>query len=57
MVFHGFPWFSINFQHLRYIPGTVVWLHRVRGHLEAAVVPCTLPPLRRIILDKRSRDL
>ncbi|CAK8993723.1 unnamed protein product [Durusdinium trenchii] len=36
-----------------YIPGNVVWLHRVRGHLEAALVPCTAAPLRRLLLDKR----
>ena len=27
--------------------GSVVWIYRVRGHLEASLVPCTLPPLRR----------
>eukprot|EP00913_Durusdinium_trenchii_P031816 g29795.t1 len=36
-----------------YIPGNVVWLHRARGHLEAALVPCTAAPLRRLLLDKR----
>jgi len=36
-----------------YVPGNVVWIYRVRGHLEASVVPCTLPPLRRLLLDKR----
>ncbi|CAK8993778.1 unnamed protein product [Durusdinium trenchii] len=33
--------------------GNVVWLHRARGHLEAALVPCTAAPLRRLLLDKR----
>jgi len=36
-----------------FIPGSVIWIHRVHGHLEAAFVPCDLPALRRIILDKR----
>ncbi|CAE8643025.1 unnamed protein product [Polarella glacialis] len=36
-----------------YVPGNCVWIYRVRGHLEASVVPCDLPPLRRLILDKR----
>lgn len=39
-----------------YIPGSVVWIYRVRGHLEASLVPCTLPPLRRLLLDKRMFD-
>lgn len=36
-----------------FVPGNVVWIHRVHGHLEAAVVPRDLPLLRRIIIDKR----
>ncbi|CAJ1381891.1 unnamed protein product, partial [Effrenium voratum] len=36
-----------------YIPGSVVWIHRVRGRLDAALVPCTAAPLRRLLLDKR----
>ncbi|CAE7771860.1 unnamed protein product, partial [Symbiodinium pilosum] len=36
-----------------YVPGNVVWIHRVCGHLEAAVVPCGIKPLRRLVLDKR----
>jgi len=36
-----------------YVPGNVVWIHRVCGHLEAALVPCGIKPLRRLVLDKR----
>ncbi|CAE7943059.1 unnamed protein product, partial [Symbiodinium necroappetens] len=36
-----------------YVPGNVVWIHRVCGHLEAALVPCGIRPLRRLVLDKR----
>merc|ERR1712232_459318 len=36
-----------------FVPGSIVWIHRIDGHLEAAVVPCDLPSLRRIIIDKR----
>ncbi|CAE7246392.1 unnamed protein product [Symbiodinium natans] len=36
-----------------YVPGNIVWIHRVCGHLEAALVPCGIRPLRRLVLDKR----
>lgn len=36
-----------------FVPGSIVWIHRVSGHLEARVVPCDLPQLRRIVLDAR----
>jgi hypothetical protein len=36
-----------------FIPGRVVWIHRIEAHLEAAVVPPTCPSLRRIIVDER----
>lgn len=36
-----------------FVPGKVVWIHRVHGHLDAAIVPCDLPSLRRIVFDKR----
>jgi len=36
-----------------FVPGKVMWIHRVDGHLDAAMVPCDLPSLRRIIMDKR----
>jgi hypothetical protein len=36
-----------------FIPGLVVWIHRVEAHLEAAVVPAWCPSLRRIIIDER----
>ena len=39
-----------------FAPGHVVWVHRARGHLEASVVPCDLPALRRIVLDKRMSE-
>merc|ERR1719311_383052 len=36
-----------------FIPGRVVWIHRVEAHLEAAVVPPWCPSLRKIIIDER----
>merc|ERR1711924_579443 len=39
-----------------FIPGRVVWIHRVEAHLEAAVVPTWSPSLRRIIVDERMVD-
>lgn len=39
-----------------FIPGRVVWIHRVEAHLEAAVVPPWCPSLRRIIVDERMVD-
>lgn len=39
-----------------FVPGSVLWLHRVDGHLEASLVPCDIPLLRRITLDNRMLD-
>jgi len=36
-----------------FCPGVVVWLYRLNGSLNGAVVPCNLPSLRRIRCDKR----
>jgi len=36
-----------------FCPGSVVWIYRYRGSLQAAIVPCDMPPLRRIRCDKR----
>eukprot|EP00928_Gymnodinium_smaydae_P030943 TRINITY_DN22867_c0_g1_i1.p1 TRINITY_DN22867_c0_g1~~TRINITY_DN22867_c0_g1_i1.p1 ORF type:complete len:928 (-),score=125.82 TRINITY_DN22867_c0_g1_i1:144-2927(-) len=36
-----------------YVPGEVIWIYRDHGYLDAAVVPCDLPALRRIVVDKR----